>query len=132
MKFEIIAPLVAKPRPRVTKWGTYIPKNYEDYATLVRNNFRKQCKNKKVLEGPIKINLIFYMLIPKNTSKVKREKMLKGELLPAKRPDFDNLAKGITDALNGLAFKDDNQIVEAHIYKRYGDPQKVEVEIKEV
>ena len=58
--------------------------------------------------------------------------MLKGELLPAKRPDFDNLAKGITDALNGLAFKDDNQIVEAHIYKRYGDPQKVEVEIKEV
>lgn len=39
------------------------------------------------------------------------------------RPDWDNLAKLATDALNGLAYKDDAQIVDAHVTKIMPDPR---------
>lgn len=37
-----------------------------------------------------------------------------------RKPDFDNIAKEHTDALNSVAWHDDAQVTEAHIYK---DPQ---------
>ena len=40
---------------------------------------------------------------------------------PAKRPDFDNIGKIIADALNGVAYRDDAQIVEAKLVKIYVD-----------
>ena len=46
-----------------------------------------------------------------------------------KRPDLDNLAKAVKDALKGVIYADDSQIVEAHLFKRYGEPQ-VKVQIK--
>lgn len=39
----------------------------------------------------------------------------------AARPDIDNLCKGIFDPLNGIAWKDDGQVVALHAWKRYGD-----------
>jgi len=38
--------------------------------------------------------------------------------------------KIIADALNGIAYKDDSQIVKADITKIYSDEPKVEVEIR--
>lgn len=46
------------------------------------------------------------------------------------KPDCDNIIKIILDALNGIAFKDDNQVSELQIEKRYGQEDKVEVEIE--
>lgn len=37
-----------------------------------------------------------------------------------RKPDYDNVAKEHTDALNGVAWHDDAQVTTAHIYK---DPQ---------
>ena len=37
--------------------------------------------------------------------------MLEWEIRPTKRPDLDNIAKAVLDALNGLAYQDDSQIV---------------------
>ena len=58
--------------------------------------------------------------------------MLTNKLLPAKKPDTDNIAKAILDALNGLAYYDDAQIVELTVAKRYGTVPCVEVVISEV
>jgi Holliday junction resolvase RusA-like endonuclease len=46
-----------------------------------------------------------------------------------KRPDIDNLAKAVKDALRGIIYHDDSQIVEAHLFKKYGE-QMVRIEIK--
>ena len=71
----------------------------------------------KPAEGPISINLIFRM--GKNGK----------EMYHTKRPDIDNLAKAVKDALKGIVYADDSQIVEAHLYKQYGGPE-VGIEIR--
>jgi len=54
--------------------------------------------------------------------------MVAGEL-PAKRPDLDNIVKLYMDAMNGLVFEDDSQIVSLYADKRYSTEEGVIVEI---
>lgn len=131
IEFTVEGLPVAKGRPRVTRNGTYTPRKTKDYEKLVKYSFRNQYKG-QALQGALKIRIDFYMYIPKNTSKKRRKLKNDKEILPTKRPDFDNLTKSITDALNGLAFEDDKQIVEAHIYKYYSDVPRAEITIQEV
>ena len=57
--------------------------------------------------------------------------MLLGIIRPTIKPDVDNIAKVILDSLNGLAYKDDKQIVFCIISKWYGENPKVEVILEE-
>jgi len=45
------------------------------------------------------------------------------EKFHTKRPDIDNLAKAVKDAMKGVVYHDDSQIVEAHLYKIFGGPK---------
>ena len=57
--------------------------------------------------------------------------MIAGQRTPTKKPDADNIAKVVCDALNGVAYKDDTQIVSLHIKKSYtADEPRVEVMIQ--
>ena len=56
------------------------------------------------------LTLRFYLKPPKNLKLTQRP-------YPTKRPDFDNLEKLIADALNGIAYHDDSQVVVSHTYK---------------
>ena len=53
--------------------------------------------------------------------------MLNGELRPTKKPDCDNIAKVILDALNGIAYHDDSQVVELVVHKHYAETTRVNV-----
>ena len=55
--------------------------------------------------------------------------MVAGDIRPTKTPDYDNIGKIISDALNGVAYRDDAQIVEANISKYYSNLPRVEVMI---
>lgn len=131
-KFTIIGQPVAKGRPRVTKWGSYTPEKTVNYENLVKYSYIDKYKDIEVLESALGIEIKFYFQIPKSTSKKNRELMLKGELLPTKKPDIDNCIKIVTDALNTIAYKDDNQVVVVHAYKYYSDEPRAEVTIKEL
>lgn len=131
IKFTVPGIPVAKARPRVTKKRTYTPVKTKNYESLVQWEFKSKYKDKP-LTGPIRIDILLYMLIPKHTSKIRTRRKVAGEILPTKQPDWDNMAKSITDALNGLAYKDDNQIVEAHVYKYFSDDPRAEVEISKI
>lgn len=45
------------------------------------------------------------------------------------KPDTDNLAKFIMDALNGVYYKDDSQVYQLSVLKRYGDEDSVRVQL---
>lgn len=131
-EFTVPGPPVAKGRPRVGKFGTYTPEKTVNYENLVQFSYLQKYKNAEPMEGYLKIEMIFFMPIPKSTSKKRKELMLQRKILPDKKPDYDNMAKAISDALNNITYKDDNQIVEAHIYKFYSDEPRAEVFIENI
>ena len=117
---------VAKGRPRVTKWGAYTPEKTVNYENLVQFSYLQQYKGFEPLEGYLKVEIYFFMPIVQSTSKKRKQLMIERKILPDKKPDIDNMIKSITDALNGIAYADDKQVVEVHAYKYYSEePQAV-------
>jgi len=84
------------------------------------------------MTGAVVIDLFFRFAIPKSWSKKKRKEWEKGNVNHLARPDIDNLYKAITDALIGIVYEDDSQIVAAKILKSYYDVDEVGVMVKEV
>lgn len=58
--------------------------------------------------------------IPQSWSKKKQQAAIRGEVWPAKKPDLDNLAKLVTDAMSLVAYRDDAQIVRISAAKVFG------------
>lgn len=119
---------VPKGRPRFTMSGhAYTPPKTHLYEKTL-----KELYTGEKFDGAIGMSLTFGMPIPKSTSKRNREKMIAGEIHHCKKGDLDNLVKAATDALNGLAYDDDSQIVYLYARKRYSAEPYVYVKIWEV
>ena len=133
--FEIEGKIKGKGRPRFAKFGsfvkTYTPTDTASYENLIKVQFRISC-GKWYSELPLKMKITAIHGIVKSATKKDRAKMLSGELLPTKKPDADNITKIICDALNGIAYKDDTQVVDLEVKKIYGEVEKVIVEIEEL
>lgn len=87
---------------------------------------------KEPLQGPIYLGMIFYLPIPKATSKARCEHMRNRILLPVSKPDVDNLAYLVTNALKTIVYHDDSQVCEQHIYKVYDDLPRTEIIVKTI
>lgn len=125
-----------KARPRFTRVGNYVrtynPKNTTEYENLIRDSFKKQCKNIRILldsDVEISMKIVAYFKPPKSTSKKLTTQLIENKVGYMHKPDCDNIAKIIADALNGIAYRDDAQITELEIKKVYGEEDKIEVEI---
>lgn len=129
-----------KQRPRVFRnkytgrTQTITPQATVDYENKVKASFFEACDGEKFfLTGAVQMTVNVHVAIAKSTPKKTREKMLTGEIKPITRTgDLDNLFKAISDALNGVAYDDDSQIIDATIRKFYGEQAKAEITIKEV
>ena len=73
-----------------------------------------------------------YFAIPASDSKKQRAQKVQGAIRPTKKPDWDNIGKIIADSLNGVAYRDDSQIVDAQVRKFFGTEPRVEVTIEDV
>ena len=67
--------------------------------------------NGEVFTGPIMVNIAFYLPRPRS--------LKKGAGPHIKRPDLDKLIRGATDALIGIVYRDDAQIVTISAKKVY-------------
>lgn len=133
---ELIIPgeVIAKGRPKFTSRGgyarAYTPKKTRDYEALVKY-YALQLKQTPLVEA-IEVEISVHRVPPKSWSKKKQKEALEGTILPVTKPDADNYAKSLLDALNGVLFKDDNQIVDLNIKKRYSEEAKAVVRIKQI
>lgn len=133
LKITIPGNPVAKGRPRLGRYTTYTPQKTKDYEKQIQVEFLNQKPpGFKKLEGALRMDIFAYMPIPKSTSK-KQLKILQLEKIPhQKKPDFDNLGKIVSDALNDLAYKDDGQIADGRVRKIYSKNPRMEVFISEI
>ena len=77
------------------------------YENLIKCCYRQEAGNMIFNDGqPLKVTIIAYYPIVKSTSKKKKQQMLEDLMFPTKKPDIDNIAKSILDALNKLATSD--------------------------
>jgi Holliday junction resolvase RusA-like endonuclease len=131
IEFEIIGEPVGKGRPKFSSRGgfarAYTPKKTTDYEKKVKECYLDQIGTK--FEGALRVEITAFYPIPKSTSKKNRVKMLRDEIRCTKKPDIDNIAKIILDALNGVAYEDDKQVVSIEVNKMYGEVPKVAVSL---
>lgn len=132
-ELEIPESITGKQRPRMNTYTgrAYTPNKTKNYEYLVRQLFVYKYPKFEPIVGRVKLSVIAYFELPKSISKQKEAEMLAGTISPTKKPDWDNIGKIISDALNKFAFKDDAQIIEAIIIKKYARTPKVLVRIEE-
>lgn len=141
VSFMVPGEPVAKGRPRFSvrkskDGGAYVSVRTPDktviYENQVKMEYRDQTGGFKFPDDAmLEIEIEAYFSIPKSASKKKRAAMLTGEIRPTKRPDADNVLKCM-DALNGIAFRDDSQIVRAVVDKFYDAAPRLIVTITEL
>lgn len=128
MWFEVIGKAVGKGRPRFMRNGhTYTPEPTRIYEDLVRTMYRQKYKEPPTEEA-VKVCIMVWMTPAKSLSKKQQAREL--EHPPMKKPDIDNISKIILDALNGVAWNDDKQVVSLEVVKLWGHDERVMVGIK--
>lgn len=136
IKFTIPGKAVAKQSFRYTRDGRkYTDKDVKNYANWVRLCFQQAVPAhlpSVFFEKPLKITIRAVFEVPKSYSNFKRTKCLLGEIRPTVKPDTDNISKNIKDALNGIAYPDDKQVVSETIEKYYGVSPFTAVCIEEI
>ena len=131
--FEVTGEIVGKARPRMNTYTgkAYTPTKTKNYEYLVKQSFLLKYPNAEVLEGRASVSILALFQVPKSTSKKNSEKMLNKQISPTKKPDIDNIVKVIADALNGVAYKDDTQIVLVAAKKTYSAEEGLNVTVEE-
>lgn len=107
-----------KQRARVTRFGTYTPA--QTVAAEKAIGFAARTTGAPVLGGPVALDVRVVVEPPKSWSKKQRAAAIEGERFPTTKPDLDNVVKLIGDALNGIAWNDDQQVVQVSAGKKYG------------
>lgn len=82
------------------------------------------------ITGPVEVSIRFVFEVTPSWPAWKRSAALAGRYLHTKKPDLDNLVKLVLDALNGLAWVDDTQVVAGKLVKAYGETARTDVEIR--
>jgi Holliday junction resolvase RusA-like endonuclease len=132
IEFNVPGKVQAKQRPRFNGKFAYTPKETIAYENWVKTCYLEKHRDVKPLENPLKVKIIAYYEVPKSASKKKKLQMLHNEIFPTVKPDTDNIAKGILDSLNGIAYLDDKQVVKLEVEKYYSNSGYVAVLIEEM
>lgn len=135
-KFVIHGEPQGKGRPRFSTVAGHVKTRTPDqtvvYENQIKTEFISQCGQMKFPDDAmLDVRVLAYFAIPKSASKKKRAAMLAHKIRPTKKPDFDNIAKVVCDSLNGIAYRDDAQIVDAMARKFYSETPRVVVTIRE-
>lgn len=130
VSFDVFGRVRGKGRPRFTRGGRpYTPKATRDYEAAIREAYESAPgRPSEPLSGPIAVSIITHRQLPKSTPKsVIREP-------DTHKPDADNVAKVVLDALNGVAWDDDAQVVRLTVSKlnRTRLPEMLSVSITEL
>ena len=131
--FTVLGAPQGKERPRAVKLRdrtiVYTPKKTRDYEREIATAYRTQCSG--MFSGAVAIEIHAYYEIPKSASRKRVLDMVSDRERPTKKPDGDNIAKAVCDALNGVAYKDDSQVVDLTVRKYFSKFPHIQVFISE-
>lgn len=109
---------------------TYPDPQTESYESVLKEYAGLMMKRQAPSTRPLALLVHSFREIPKSWSAREKEESLIGAIRPTSRPDWDNYGK-ITDALNGVVWIDDSQIVDGRSIKVYSDRPALRIEVRE-
>jgi len=114
-----------KGRPRASSIGgfvrMYTPSKTKDYEAEIQHEAAQAMRGRDLISGPVLVELEMYHSIRKSWTKAKRDAARLNKVVPTIKVDADNCLKVFCDALNGVAWIDDVQVVNVSIIKRFAD-----------
>lgn len=120
---------VPQGRPRFGHGRAYDPPKSRKYKDKVRCIARCSAPESPT-KCPVRLTLVIYRGVPNSWSKCKQARAIADEIRPTTKPDVSNVLKGIEDALKGVWYEDDSQIVEyGLIGKWYAEEPRVYVRL---
>ena len=133
LQFTVLGRPRGKGRPRFGNGRTYTDKQTLEYERLIAASATDAMRYwpEGVVSTPVSVRIVVYKGIPVSWSKTRRQRALMGGEIPGK-PDLDNVAKIVLDALNGVAYVDDVQVVKLSVSKLYSDDARIEVSVREM
>jgi Holliday junction resolvase RusA-like endonuclease len=134
VRIVVPGPPVPKGRPRVTTRGgfarAFTPAKTRRYEDLIRLKAAEHMElfTLPQLQGALSVKIRAFMQTPQAIAKHKAKGPLAetGELRPLTKPDVDNFAK-VIDALNGIVWRDDSQVVSLTVDKFYSSRPRLEL-----
>jgi Holliday junction resolvase RusA-like endonuclease len=135
IEFTVPGDPKGKGRPRFSRVGKFT-KTYTDaktkmYEDKVASAARLAMFPHEPLKTPVAVFMLIGMPIPASYSKKRKQDCLLDVEMPCKKPDIDNIAKGILDAMNGIVYKDDVQVIRLTLQKHYSTEPSVYIMVHE-
>lgn len=133
IEITVFGPPIPKGRPRLSTIGgharAFTPTKTRRYEDLIRLEAGRVMEGRDQLQGPTSVRIRAFMPMPQALAKHKSKGPAAeaGEIRPVTKPDVDNVCK-VIDALNGIVWPDDNQVVELTVEKFYSVRPRLELE----
>ena len=131
--FEIPGNIQPQERPKFSTFGGHVraidPIKSRDFKQFVKMVAAEHAPA-ALIETEIRLYVDIYRPIPKSLSMKKRAEAIAGQLRPTKKPDLDNLVKGIKDGMSKVIWHDDAQIVEMNVRKYYSENPRAVVKVE--
>lgn len=118
--FDIPGVARGKQRPRATRTGrVYTPKQTVNQEAYIKMLAATAMRGHPPFEGPLDATFHINVAIPKSFTRQQRLLIREEKLWPTSKPDLDNIVKLLCDAMNGVVYGDDKQIVDLYVCKKY-------------
>lgn len=126
LTIELPGPVRGKGRPRFVRATgiAFTDAKTRSYEAQLKFAAEEAMGGRALFEGALRVTLIAYFPIPASWTKRRKAAAQLGEEFPTSKPDGDNILK-LCDALNQIVWRDDAQIVDALVMKRFGAPKIV-------
>lgn len=129
IEFYVCGEPQGKARPRVIGRHAYTPEKTVAYENRIRLAYKAAAHGAPPAEkgSTLQIAITAYYAIPQKASRAIRDLMQAGTIRPTRKPDVDNIGKVVLDALNGIAYHDDAQVIELVVGKYYDQNPRIYV-----
>lgn len=137
VSFRVDGDVVGKGRPRFarTKSGgvaTRTPEKTKSYEGKLAYAAQQAMRGGRLIDAPVEVLLRVSVGVAESWPAWKRTAALASALRPTTKPDSDNVAKLVLDAMNGVVYVDDLQAVSVTIMKFYSERPGLEVIVSEI
>lgn len=125
-----------KARPRIGKVGAharmFTPAKTVAYEGLIAHAAHVAMAGRPLIDGAVSVLLLIECQVPASWSARKQRAALADEVLPTARPDADNVLKAANDGMNGVVWRDDAQVVDVTLRKRYAAQPRLQIVVTAV